>query len=106
MPQDRLRKQVELVLIRTTNRAQMVIVAAVAEKIRNRFLQHDRRAEGVGELQPAHALEIPSGSTPADAQRGRERLAERTAQQDAPIGIPCLERLRAAFAVVQVAVNV
>src|SRR6186997_1100683 len=93
-------------MIRAPNRAKMMIVAAVAQEVRNGFLQHDRGAERVGELQPANALEITTGRAPPNPERRRERFPERAAQDYTTIGVPSLEGLGPAFAKVQIAVNV
>jgi len=106
VPQDRLREQVELLVIGAADRTEVVVVAAVAEKVGNGLLQHDGRAQGVAELEAAHAFEVTAGRAPADAQRGREGLAERAAEEHATVGVPGLERLGAAFAEVQITVDV
>src|SRR3954471_23192984 len=93
-------------MIRAPNRTQVVSVAAVAQKIRNRLLQHDRRTQRVRELQSLHAFEIAARRAPAYSHRRRERLAKRTAENDAPVSVPRLERLRAALAKMQIAIDV
>jgi hypothetical protein len=58
----------QLVMIGAADRAEVMIVAAVAEKVRNGLLQHDRRAERIGKLESAHPFEVPSRRAPADAE--------------------------------------
>ena len=93
-------------MIRTADGAEVVIVAAVAEKIGDGFLEDDGGAEGVGEFQAADALKVAAGGAPADAEGRGEGFAEGAAEEDTAVGVPGLEGLGAAFAEMEVAVDV
>src|SRR5438128_1477166 len=73
--------QTHLLGVVLANLSQMVIVAAVLQKLGNRQLQQYRRGDRVGKFQQLDALLESSRCAPADTETGRERLGNRSAQQ-------------------------
>src|SRR5262249_37299217 len=80
---------------RATDPAQVAVVPARGEELRQRGLRQRRAAQRRRRLHFENALHVPLGRDPSDAVAGRERLGERAAVEGVAVSIERAQRLRA-----------